>query len=274
MSTPDRALYSDARGYRNPYHSCELYRDEFAALVAPHFATVELFAQQVRAGSLIAPAEQLLRGEAAGEIFDDPPPAPGRSPRPAIYLIAVCTSARASSGATARGPGRSVYVDRSDLLLEEQVRDLREQGRALEAAGEEIARLGAWGRSLEAELAERSEQVRAAMASGASEVARRDETIRQIQTGAQEELALRDQTIRDIQAAAELEIVRRDSAISQLTQEFEERSRWAEQLDARVAERDRTLAGAMAEVRQLGEELARIRSTRIYRLLRRLGMLS
>ena len=37
ISTPNRATYSDARDYSNPYHVREFYRDEFLLLLKKHF---------------------------------------------------------------------------------------------------------------------------------------------------------------------------------------------------------------------------------------------
>ena len=51
ISTPNRASYSDARNYSNPFHLHEFYRDDFLALLKRHFDFVELLHQHVRAGS-------------------------------------------------------------------------------------------------------------------------------------------------------------------------------------------------------------------------------
>jgi glycosyltransferase involved in cell wall biosynthesis/SAM-dependent methyltransferase len=53
MSTPDKAIYSDARGYVNPFHVSELYRDQFHALLSSQFAHVRMHGQKVGFGSLI-----------------------------------------------------------------------------------------------------------------------------------------------------------------------------------------------------------------------------
>ena len=37
ISSPNRPEYSDARGYTNPFHLCELDREKLAQLLAPHF---------------------------------------------------------------------------------------------------------------------------------------------------------------------------------------------------------------------------------------------
>ncbi len=53
MSTPDKAAYSDATGYVNPFHVRELYRDQFHALLSSQFAHVRMHGQRVSFGSLI-----------------------------------------------------------------------------------------------------------------------------------------------------------------------------------------------------------------------------
>jgi SAM-dependent methyltransferase len=53
MSTPDKATYSDAPGYVNPFHVRELYRDQFQALLSSQFAHVRMHGQKVGFGSMI-----------------------------------------------------------------------------------------------------------------------------------------------------------------------------------------------------------------------------
>src|SRR5206468_9714502 len=45
LSSPDKREYSDRRGYANPFHVKELYREELAALVARRFAAIEWYGQ-------------------------------------------------------------------------------------------------------------------------------------------------------------------------------------------------------------------------------------
>lgn len=55
ISTPNRAEYSDARGYRNEYHVKELYLDEFNTLLAQHFKHHKMLSQRNGFHSLIQP---------------------------------------------------------------------------------------------------------------------------------------------------------------------------------------------------------------------------
>lgn len=47
VSSPDKAEYSDARGFQNAFHVRELYRNELQALLDKHFPQVRLFAQKL-----------------------------------------------------------------------------------------------------------------------------------------------------------------------------------------------------------------------------------
>lgn len=51
VSTPDRAVYSEANDYRNPFHVRELSRPEFADLLGGHFDHVAIATQLAAAGS-------------------------------------------------------------------------------------------------------------------------------------------------------------------------------------------------------------------------------
>lgn len=57
VSTPDRSVYSEETGYRNPFHLHELKREEFSALLGTEFSEVKMFEQQVIAGSVISAAK-------------------------------------------------------------------------------------------------------------------------------------------------------------------------------------------------------------------------
>ncbi len=47
ISTPDKAIYSDATGYDNPYHVKELYRHEFQALLDEHWPAQQWLGQKM-----------------------------------------------------------------------------------------------------------------------------------------------------------------------------------------------------------------------------------
>jgi ubiquinone/menaquinone biosynthesis C-methylase UbiE len=90
VSTPNKAVYSDQSGYRNPYHPSELYEAEFVAALRERFAGVRLFGQRVDAYSAIWPVErradsaQLLQARAAAGCDA------GEGVPDAVYFIAVC----------------------------------------------------------------------------------------------------------------------------------------------------------------------------------------
>lgn len=51
LSTPDRDVYRDRMGQRNPFHPSELRKDELVELLARNWPEVSLFAQSIWAGS-------------------------------------------------------------------------------------------------------------------------------------------------------------------------------------------------------------------------------
>lgn len=55
ISVPDRRWYSEERGYQNPYHVRELYRDEFRELIKRHFANHVFLCQRNIFCSLLVP---------------------------------------------------------------------------------------------------------------------------------------------------------------------------------------------------------------------------
>jgi SAM-dependent methyltransferase len=63
VSTPDKAEYSDKRGYKNEFHVKELYGGEFERLIARHFTRCRLLFQRNAFVSMIHEGESGLAGE-------------------------------------------------------------------------------------------------------------------------------------------------------------------------------------------------------------------
>lgn len=47
ISSPDKATYSDATGFRNEHHVRELYKEQLIALLQPHFPALALYGQKL-----------------------------------------------------------------------------------------------------------------------------------------------------------------------------------------------------------------------------------
>jgi hypothetical protein len=108
----------------------------------------------------------------------------------------------------------------------------------------EIRRLGSWGHSLEETV---------------------DQKILEIEG--------RDRLIVSLQQEMRENIEWRDKELRRLQDEFDERSRWALDLLKQVAERDERIKNAYEEMQRLSDQLVRIRSAFLHRVLRRLKML-
>ncbi|OGN96606.1 MAG: hypothetical protein A2Z77_01180 [Chloroflexi bacterium RBG_13_51_36] len=62
VSTPNKAVYTDARDYHNPFHIKELCFEEFETLLRQYFAHTRIFGQRVYAGSNIWSTHQHKSG--------------------------------------------------------------------------------------------------------------------------------------------------------------------------------------------------------------------
>lgn len=92
LSSPNRKLYSDEQGYRNPFHVRELYLDEFVELLGRHFGVVRLYNQKLLFHSAIWPS-----GTVPAKVSAVCAQAGGASPREelpyeAMYFIALCAA--------------------------------------------------------------------------------------------------------------------------------------------------------------------------------------
>jgi len=148
LSSPDKAVYTDAQGSVNEFHVKELYRDELEALLGRYFAAVRLLGQKLMFHSAIWPLADLetvtLDQVAAGQKRS-----PGSITQAPMYFIALCA---ADPACLPEVDGRlwlfdddeeSVYRHYHDEIrrhiaaggiiarLEKEIADLREQAERL-----------------------------------------------------------------------------------------------------------------------------------------------
>ncbi len=89
ISTPNKAEYSDARGFQNEYHVKELYLTEFETLLAPYFTCAKLFGQRNGFHSLIQPLDE---SSTHGEITIGSMAARTGKVSAALYVIAFASN--------------------------------------------------------------------------------------------------------------------------------------------------------------------------------------
>lgn len=121
LSTPNRPVYSEARGYQNPFHQREYDTRELRALLAEHFVRVSLFGQWLVAGSVSWKLARRSRPEELRTFPLDPQLAPSLAPLGApTYLLALCGGGRA--GAAQHQACESMIAGRLEAFLEDQQR--------------------------------------------------------------------------------------------------------------------------------------------------------
>ncbi len=272
ISTPNKAVYSDARKYVNPFHLREFYRDEFVDLLHAGFAFVRLLHQQVRAGSLISSDGASAR---TGEILTGPLPGREGSETAPMYFVACC-----GNRAEERPPEDSAYFDPADSMFREwKLREI-EAATEIERLNQEVARLGRWGQDLDGQLSQKSAELTNLQERAGFEVKSRDETIRRLQAELDMEVTRRDQIIGDLQRRLAREVTQREEQVRKLQEEFEERTKWALSLQDDVRTRDERLLrtnaaldAAEKSLKEVSERFARLRRAFLCRVLCRLGML-
>ena len=225
ISSPNKRLYSDARGYVNEFHRHELYRDEFASLLGDTFPAQRWFHQQVAFWSTIWGEGDGVGVEAwLGEAGRVSPYASAEG----MYFIVV--AARTTAALPAPSVHGSLFTDAEQT----------EQKRAQADAGE-VLRLDALIRDRDAALDRQTAHVRHL------------ETL----------VAARERIVADKDARlAELDAVRRqrEELIALRDRELTERDRMLAERDAAVrAQADAMAASAAAfdaDRRTLRQEIA------------------
>ncbi|MEP7206597.1 MAG: class I SAM-dependent methyltransferase [Casimicrobiaceae bacterium] len=151
LSSPNRARYSDAREYRNPFHLHELYRDDLGKLLDVGFPARQWYHQAPLLASAVWATEQ---SEVAEAWIGDGRSAQAAAPPEAMYYIVV--AAKHVRALPAPGPKLSTFHDRDeselhriaaaqtdvlrlDRLLRERDVSLEEQGVRMRDLEERIA---------------------------------------------------------------------------------------------------------------------------------------
>ncbi|HET9822088.1 MAG TPA: class I SAM-dependent methyltransferase [Burkholderiaceae bacterium] len=93
ISTPNKAEYSDKRGFANEFHVKELYREQFDGLLASRFATRRWLSQRNAFVSIICEGEDGLRGDCR-TVSQAAPDAPAAA-LPPLYWIVLASNAPA-----------------------------------------------------------------------------------------------------------------------------------------------------------------------------------
>ncbi|HET8898001.1 MAG TPA: class I SAM-dependent methyltransferase [Rhodanobacteraceae bacterium] len=130
VSSPDKAEYSDKRGFDNAFHVRELYRDEFDALLSRHFRQHRLYGQKLLFQSVLWELESAGHGvaattEADGRLCDG-------LAYPPLYFIAVC-----GQDALPALPGVHLFGDAGEAVYSHYNGEVRKNM----AAGARIAEL-------------------------------------------------------------------------------------------------------------------------------------
>jgi SAM-dependent methyltransferase len=170
LSTPERSIYTDRVGNRNPYHVSEMDRSEFADLLGCTFSHVTLLGQSVWAGSWMARLDESGSPPAGSErhlrvvldpLAHDATPAPWVAPEEPgfptpLFLLAFCTrSERVARWFDRRVGAESVLQDRFQRTLGSYLDTLE----ALQSRDRQIEEFAAHAQRLLARLAEHEERI-------------------------------------------------------------------------------------------------------------------
>ena len=245
VSTPNKKVYSDDPGYKNPYHVNELYFDEFKYLLSTYFSNIYFLGQRVYAGSNIWPilpkdpssfSEFVVGRNDQGMVFtEDEAKIP-------LYLIAVASNSTLSE----KHLIKSSFIDTKDTLV--GLRDSR-----ITELGEELRRVVDRAGSLDQAVSERDSRIielgeelqKVVDRAGSLDQAVSERDFRITELG--EEL----RRVVDRAGSLDQAVSERDFRITELGEELQRVVDRAGSLDQAVSERD-------SRITELGEELQRV----------------
>jgi len=117
LSSPNRRRYSDERGYRNPFHQRELYREELAAMLSVAFPSCRWFHQTRSFASALWSEEETGETETSDMRTCEALTGDGDTVRPTTVpdgLYHVVMAASDASSLPVACPALSLYVDRDE----------------------------------------------------------------------------------------------------------------------------------------------------------------
>jgi SAM-dependent methyltransferase len=122
MSSPDKAVYTDAHGTDNPHHVRELYRDEFETLLATRFPATRLLGQKLLFHSVIWSPEGVDGAQlqsVSGQRLDNT----RHITHAAMYWLALC--AAGTEYLPDAGPGLWLFDDTEESVYRHYQGEIR-----------------------------------------------------------------------------------------------------------------------------------------------------
>ncbi|MGO4808096.1 glycosyltransferase [Cupriavidus sp. 2MCAB6] len=117
ISSPNKKVYSDDRGYHNEYHVKELYFEELDALLRSHFPKVSYYGQRLATSSMLLPLDGQQDGYQALTLRDDKVRQATVPADDMMYFVAICS---ASDVALPVGPASIFFEEGVDLYAERE----------------------------------------------------------------------------------------------------------------------------------------------------------
>ena len=160
ISSPNKAIYSDKRGFRNEFHVRELYFEEFDAMLGAQFPQRRFLGQRMASFSMFVPLD--AKAQAFGALTGDDASVERGTPDAGdiMYFIAVCgdaSTALPELGASVFADERvDAYAKNEEIArwaveVDAQARELRAHNERLHADFEARSQ---WAVSLDRELGE------------------------------------------------------------------------------------------------------------------------
>ncbi|KAB0638878.1 glycosyltransferase [Burkholderia stagnalis] len=161
ISSPNKKVYSDDRGYQNEFHVKELYFDEFDALLREHFPNVRYFGQRMVTSSMLLPMDKAADRYDALTLQGESIVKETIAPERIMYFVAVCTCAKdveiamPIESSVFFEQGTDLYAQREDVLrwassVSDEIDALRTRHAELQNEFEDRSR---WALELDAERA-------------------------------------------------------------------------------------------------------------------------
>ncbi|UNK48881.1 glycosyltransferase [Lysobacter sp. S4-A87] len=275
VSSPNKEVYSDRRGFKNEFHVKELYADELSALLGRHFGAVQYFGQRMESASVLLPVSGHRSSYEAWSGSESGVENTTSEVKDIMYFLAVCCAtpdlmpempASLFSDARVDLYARHEDISRWALSLDAELKELGSRYRSLEAEFEERTQ---WALSLDAELSRARSGGEGSGAVPLDEERRNRERVQQLLEELAELRTLSDQSVKRIAELRKLgdqsidRIAELECEVEQARQRYSTlaaRHKEAELQHAaelgRDAQNERVMTARMADLERESGELA------------------
>ena len=251
ISSPNKKVYSDDRGFQNQFHIKELYFNELDALLQKYFPVVYYFGHRMITGSLLISMDEVTDHYAALTLKEEVITKETIAPERIMYFIAMCSFTKnpnivyPAKSSVFFEQGMDLYIQQEKIAAwaARQTTNIEARDKIIRKLQDEFEERTQWALLLDAELQQTKAKITELMDNHTVAIESRDEIIRKLQAEFEErtlwalslstELQQAKLKIAELAESLASDIKSRDETIQNLQSDLEEQIKLVSSLGSR-----------------------------------------